>query len=418
MGTIHICGGNTLCGEVDIQGSKNGALPILAASILIKGRTILKNCPEITDVDHMLQLLEAVGCGVKRFYHTIEIDATSLDDVELPHEHANAMRSSVILLGALLAREKEAYICYPGGCLIGKRPIDIHIAALEQMGIEFCIGDNCIHAESASKKAVNTTIHLKFPSVGATENVILYGVLSNQVWTVCGCATEPEIVELCCFLNKAGAKIGGVGTNCITIEGVACLHEVCYRIMPDRIVAGTYLMAGAMTGGLVVLNQAPVMQMQSVFKTLQEMGADLAIAKDWVCLNGENAVKSLRYVKTDIYPDFPTDLQSACLVACCVAEGCSIIEETIFENRFQIATQLRDMGADIHILDRRAVVCGVKRLNGRDVYATELRGGAALVLAGLVACGDTYVHHDEYIKRGYENICRDLRALGAKIGEE
>ena len=416
MSTIHVCGGNTLCGEVDIQGSKNAALPVMAASLLIKGKTVLKNCPMITDVEHMQKLLEAVGCRITKSYQTIEIDASDICATSFPTEHANVMRSSVVLIGALLGRMGEISICYPGGCVIGKRPIDFHLDILGQMGVEFSDKNGCIAAKAG--KAENKKVMLPFPSVGATENAILYAAVSGCAYQISGCAREPEIIELCEFLNQAGAKIAGAGTSVITILGVKKLSEIYYRIMPDRIVAGTYLLAGAMTRGLVVLNQAPCDYLSSVFEVLGEMGADLAIAKDWVCLNGENACKPVRYVKTEVYPGFPTDMQSMFMAALSISQGCSILEETIFENRFRVVDELKKMGADIHVIGRRAMVCGVKKLQGAVVEAKELRGGAALLLAGLSADGDTYIKNDVFIRRGYENIVRDLKLLGAKIEEE
>lgn len=416
MNTIHVCGGNTLCGEVDIQGSKNSALPILAASLLVKGRTVLKNCPQISDVDHMLKLLESVGCKIERNRNTIEIDATDISNTAFPTEHANVMRSSVVLIGALLGRIGEISICYPGGCVIGKRPIDMHLDILRQMGVNISDDAECIYAQAT--KTDGREVKLAFPSVGATENAVMYAVLSDCAFRIKGCAKEPEIIELCKFLNRAGAKITGAGTSEITVCGVQSLCETCYRIMPDRIVAGTYLLAGAMTRGLVVLNQAPTDHLSKVFELLNTMGADLAVAKDWVCINGENATRPVRLVKTEVYPGFPTDLQSVFMSAFCIADGCSILEENIFENRFQTVSEFLKMGADIHVMGNRAMICGVKQLKGTTVEAKELRGGAALVLAGLVADGDTYVKNDFFIKRGYENICRDLKLLGAKINEE
>lgn len=416
MSTIHVCGGNTLCGEVDIQGSKNAVLPVMAASLLIKGKTVLKNCPVITDVEHMQKLLEAVGCRITKSGRTMEIDASDICATSFPTEHANVMRSSVVLIGALLGRMGEISICYPGGCVIGKRPIDFHLDILGQMGVEFSEENGCIAARAG--KSENRKVMLPFPSVGATENAILYAAASGCAYQISGCAREPEIIELCEFLNRSGARIAGAGTSVITIIGVKKLSEICYRIMPDRIVAGTYLLAGAMTRGLVVLNQAPCDYLSGVFEVLGEMGADLAIAKDWVCLNGENANRSVRYIKTEVYPGFPTDMQSMFMAALSISQGCSILEETIFENRFQVVDELKKMGADIHVIGRRAMVCGVKKLRGTVVEAKELRGGAALLLAALSADGDTYIKNDVFIRRGYENIVRDLKLLGAKIEEE
>lgn len=416
MDAISICGGNALCGEVNIQGSKNGTLPLLAASILVKGKTVLENCPMITDVDHMIKLLEYAGCKVTRNRRSVEIDASSIRRTDFPSEHTGVMRSSVMLLGAMLGRCGEISTYYPGGCVIGERPIDMHIDALSRLGVVF--SDSASKVEAKAAKMAGGIVKLSFPSVGATENVILASVLAEGTTVIEGCAREPEIVELCNFLNRAGAKISGAGESRICIEGVQALREICYRIMPDRIVAGTYLLAGVMTKGIVVLNQAPVDQMQELFRILQLMGADLAIADQWVCLNGEHAHQAVARVKTSVYPGFPTDLQSAFMAAFTLADGCSIIEETIFESRFKIVSQLTKMGADIHVMGNRAMICGVPSLTGCRVEAVELRGGAALVLAGLAATGTTVVENKRFIDRGYENICRDLKALGAKISDE
>lgn len=416
MDAIHICGGNTLCGEVSIQGSKNGTLPLLAASVLVRGKTVLKNCPRITDVEHMIKLLEYAGCKVVRNKRTLEIDASQLSKTDFPAEHTGVMRSSIMLLGAMLGRTGEISTFYPGGCVIGERPIDMHIDALMQMGVTFT--DKDLKVEAHAKKIHGGKVKLAFPSVGATENVILAAVLADGETVIEGCAREPEIVELCSFLKCAGADITGAGENVIRIKGVEKLQEICYRIMPDRIVAGTYLLAGVMTKGIVVLDQAPVDQMQELFRILQLMGADLVIADQWVCLNGESARKAVSMIKTSVYPGFPTDLQSAFMAALSIADGCSIIEENIFESRFKIVSELEKMGADIHVIGNRAMICGVSSLKGCHVNAEELRGGAALVLAGLAASGVTVVENKHFIDRGYEDICRDLKALGAKISDE
>lgn len=413
MDAIQICGGNTLCGEVDIQGSKNGTLPLLAASLLVKGKTVLENCPKITDVEHMLKLLEYAGCKITRTKRSVEIDASDIQRTDFPSEHTGVMRSSIMLLGAMLGRMGEVSTYYPGGCVIGERPIDMHMKALTRLGVQFT--DSEIKVEAAAQNMCGGRVKLEFPSVGATENLILASVLVKGTTIIEGCAKEPEIVELCHFLNCAGAKISGAGESRIVIEGVTGLQEICYRVMPDRIVAGTYLLAGVMTKGIIVLNQAPVEQMQELFRILQRMGADLAIANNWVCMNGEHATKAVTKLTTSVYPGFPTDLQSAFMAALTLADGCSMIEETIFENRFKIVPQLQQMGADIHVIGSRAMICGVPSLTGCVVEAMELRGGAALVLAGLAASGTTVVENRHFIDRGYEDICRDLKALGAKI---
>lgn len=413
MKSIDITGGNTLCGEVSIQGSKNAALPLLAASVLIKGVSVIHNCPEITDIFYMIKILESIGCKAKLAGHCLQIDATDITSTNLPEEYVKVMRSSFIFVGAMLARTKEVSIHYPGGCVIGDRPIDMHLDALEKMGVEFREKDETIYANTRQLKG--SEIFLPFPSVGATQNIIMASVLAKGTTLIKGAAKEPEVTELCKFLAQAGARIYGIGTETLEIEGVSFLREVEFTVVPDRIVAGTYLLAGAATRGAVLLENAPVGQMDSLLCMLKNLGAKIHIEKDSIFLNGEEADKPVPYMETKVYPGYPTDLQSPLMAVLTRAEGISVIRENIFENRFRASSELNRMGAKIFIKDNQALIYGVKQLKGAEVKAEELRGGAALVIAGLMAQGQTKVAGLSYIERGYEDIVRDLKCLGAKI---
>ncbi|MCM1160655.1 MAG: UDP-N-acetylglucosamine 1-carboxyvinyltransferase [Roseburia sp.] len=413
MKSIDITGGNTLCGEVSIQGSKNAALPLLAASVLIKGVSVIHNCPRITDIFSMIKILESIGCKVRFTGHSLEIDAKDINSTALPEEYVKVMRSSIIFIGAMLAREKEVSIHYPGGCVIGNRPIDMHLGALEKLGVEFSEEGENIRA--SARKLAGSEIVLPFPSVGATQNVILASVLAEGITIIKGAAKEPEVTEVCRFLQNAGARIHGIGTETLEIEGVKSLEETEFTVVPDRIVAGTYLLAGAATRGAVLLENAPVEQMDSLFLMLRNMGAKIHIEKDHVFLNGEEADKSIPFMETRVYPGFPTDLQSPLMAVLSKADGISVIRETIFENRFRVAKELNRMGARIFLKENQALIYGVEKLKGMEVAAEELRGGAALIIAGLLAEGRTKVAGLSYIERGYEDIVRDFKCLGAKI---
>ncbi|MBQ7065339.1 MAG: UDP-N-acetylglucosamine 1-carboxyvinyltransferase [Lachnospiraceae bacterium] len=413
MKSINIIGGNTLCGEVSIQGSKNAALPLLAATVLIKGVSVIHNCPRITDIFHMIKILESIGCKVLFTGNCLKVDATDITNTALPEEYAKLMRSSFIFAGALLARKKEVSIHYPGGCVIGKRPIDIHLDAFSKMGAQFVEKNETIYANA--KKLTGEEILLSFPSVGATQNIVMASVLAEGNTIIRGAAKEPEVTELCSFLVKAGAKIQGIGTEILKIEGVPCLQEVEYKVVPDRIVAGTYLLAAVATKGAVFLENAPVDHMNSLLLMLKNIGAKIHLEGNNIFINGEGANKSVPYLETEVYPGYPTDLQSPLMAVLSRAEGISVIRENIFENRFRISGQLNRMGAKIFVKDNHALIYGVEKLKGMEVTAEELRGGAALIIAGLMAEGSTKVAGLSYIERGYEDIVRDLKCLGAKI---
>lgn len=413
MDCIEIIGGRPLHGEVSVQGSKNGALPILAGAVLHKGITVLHNCPKILDVMYMIQILQELGCQVWWQESSLYIDASRLSASHVSAELGEKMRSSVILMGSLLGRVGEAWIPYPGGCVIGARPVDIHIDALQKMQVYVEESEGLLHVRTEGIKG--DRVRFKYPSVGATENIILAAVLGEGVTEIQGGAIEPEIIELCGFLNSKGAKIDITGDYLIRIEGVSELLDSEYKLMPDRIVAGTYLMAAVATRGCISLRNVPVGQLTEVLKILQQMGAWIEYDKAILKIDASRADIPVKILETMPYPGFPTDLQSPLMAALCLANGRSHIIESVFEARFKAAGQLNRMGARITIDGQEAIIDGVAALKGVQVIAPELRGGAALVIAGLAAEGQTQVLSSHFIDRGYEDISRDFRLLGADI---
>lgn len=412
MDAIQIYGGNCLMGETRIQGSKNAALPILAAALLIDGTCEIDNCPMISDVSHMLRLMESLGCVITRNGHSIKVNAGQLCMCDMPPDSVSVMRSSIMLLGALLARVGIVSMRYPGGCVIGQRPIDLHLQSLRKMGVVIEESEDGFVAETKGL----TGAHIRFPfvSVGATENIVLAAVLAKGDTIIENAAMEPEIYALCDFLKEAGAKIEGAGTDRIIIHGVERLYETAYHVPADRIVAGTYLAACLCSGGEIFLKEAPYTQMTAVIEAAAGMGAEIHESTEGIQITCSKRRNMLSRLKTDSYPGFPTDLQSAFLVAMTLAEGSGIIEETIFENRFRIVPELKKMGAEITYRGNMLFVEGIKELKGTLLTAKELRGGAALVLAGSAAAGMSIVKNRQYIERGYENICQDLTALGVE----
>ena len=410
MECMEICGGRPLNGEVMIQGSKNAALPILAGMIRHKGTTVLHNCPKISDVTHMIKILGELGCTVSWDGNSLCVDAKDVKRARVPAELGGKMRCSIIFLGALLGRMGNARIPYPGGCTIGARPIDMHMSALHQMKAE--IQEEQEYLTGSCAGLFGSRIVLRYPSVGATENIILAAVLAEGVTEIRGAAAEPEIMELCRFLNDKGARIHGAGTEHIQIEGVKELSDSEYDLMPDRIVAGTYLMAAIATRGRCLLRKAPQEQLENVIAVAEKMGAVVSKKTEGLLVDGRKAEKCLPLLCTAPHPGFPTDLQSQVMTALCVAKGESRIRESVFEARFRTARELARMGADIQIVGQEAKIRG-SMLHGAKVRAPELRGGAALVVAGAAAEGRTWISDCHYIGRGYENICRDMRNLGA-----
>lgn len=415
MDSINVYGGVRLQGRVRIQGSKNAALPVLAATILTEGENYIHNCPKISDVYAMQQLLKSIGCSVRQRLNCLVIDATEVMRYSLPAEAVKGMRSSLCMLGALLSRNHEVVMEYPGGCVIGARPIDMHLKALEAMGACFEESAGIIHG---SVKSGFHGAKIAFPkvSVGATENVILAAVLAEGSTFISGAAREPEIEALCAYLCACGARIEGAGTDTIIIHGVKRLKGTDFRIPADRIVAGTYLFAVLSAGGCVWMEDAPYEHMEAVLELAGALGAGYQTFEEGMYVQSCGILKPVEYVRTDVYPGFPTDLQSVALAALVKMPGRCLIEETIFENRFHVVEPLQSMGADIEIVDARHLyVNGSTVLHGKNVEAKELRGGAALVVAGLAAEGMTTITGCRYIMRGYENICRDLRELGVRI---
>lgn len=412
---IRIEGKNPLHGSVRVQGSKNAALPILAACLLIPGRCIIRNCPVITDVNYMLRLLECAGCLVEQDGNTVMIDATNIREYRLPGKYVRKMRSSIILMGAMLGRIHEVGIEYPGGCVIGERPIDLHLKGLSLLGADISVDGNYIYAGAKSLKGAK--IVFPFSSVGATQNIILASVLAESETYIENAAREPEIDALCDFLKTAGADIEGIGTSVLRIRGVKSLHPVSFEIIPDRIVAGTYLFAAMAAKGSVCLKEAPIEHLESVLQVIRTMGSDICVREEQreIELCCEKGMRNIPFVKTEIYPGFPTDLQSLLLVAAVTAGGELVLEESIFDGRFKIVEELRRMGAIIRSNGNQVVIHGGIELSGRNVIARELRGGAALVAAGVAATGMTTVVGTCYINRGYEDIVRDFKMLGANI---
>lgn len=412
MSSYIIQGKTKLEGEVKISGSKNASLPILAASLLNAGITKLYNVPNIHDTQKMIEILELLGCKIKKKDNKITIDSSNIKRHEIPEHLMREMRSSVVLAGSLLGRYREAMFSYPGGCDIGARPIDLHLKAFEKLGIN--IIENYGKIECKCDKIIGTKIDLDFPSVGATENTILAACLADGVTTISNAAREPEIIDLQNFLNKMGAKIKGAGTNVIEIVGVKKLKDVNYNVMLDRIEAGTFLVAGAVTGGNIRINNLSSNCIEPIINKLEEANCKIKIEKNAIELQAPKRLKAVD-IKTMPYPGFPTDMQSVFGTAMTVAKGTSVIVENIFENRYKYTQELIRMGAKITIEGRTAIIKGIKRLQGTTVKATDLRGGAALVVAGLAAQGVTEVEEIHYILRGYEKFEQKLSKLGAKI---
>ena len=412
MASYIIKGGEKLEGIVKISGSKNAALPILAATVLNVGKTTLYNVPNIQDTQMMFKILETLGGKVEKKNNKIIIDTSKINKFEIPEELMHKMRSSVILAGALLGRYKKAIFSYPGGCDIGSRPIDLHLRSFEKLGIN--VVQNYGNIICDAEKIKGEKIDLDFPSVGATENAILASVLAEGTTTITNAAREPEIIDLQNFLNKMGAKIIGAGTNEIQITGVKKLKDISYNIMPDRIETGTFLCLAVATKGNLILENTNAEHITPVITKLQEAECKIEIEKNKIKINSNKKIKALD-IKTMPYPGFPTDMQSVFSAMLTTAKGTSIIVENIFENRFKYTQELNKMGAKITVEGKSAIIRGVRKIYGANVKATDLRGGAALVLAGLSAKGITKVENIEYILRGYENFDKKLRNINANI---
>lgn len=412
MISYKIEGGKKLEGKVYISGSKNSSLPIIAATILNAGTTTLYNVPNIKDTQMMFEILDKIGGKVTKKNNKIIIDTSKVEKFEIPEDLMRQMRSSVILAGAIIGKYKHATFSYPGGCDIGARPIDLHLKGFEKLGIN--ITKNYGNIICKCDKIIGAKIDLDFPSVGATENIILASCLAEGTTTINNCAREPEIVDLQNFLNRMGAKIKGAGTDIIEIQGVKRLSEVSYNIMPDRIEAGTFLACGAITGGNIELNNVIPEHIEPLIHKLEEANCKLDVGKNCIKIAAPKRLKAVD-VKTMPYPGFPTDLQSIYTAVMSTAKGTSIIVENIFESRYKYVQELVRMGARITIEGKTAIIKGTKRIHGATVKATDLRGGAALIVEALIAKGTTEIQDIQYILRGYEKIEKKLTDIGAKI---
>ena len=412
MSEYIIKGGKKIEGEVDISGSKNASLPIIAACVLNGGKSTLYNVPKIHDTEMMFEILKRLGGSVEKKKNKVIIDTSKIEKYEIPEELMRQMRSSVILVGGLLGRYRKAVFSYPGGCDIGARPIELHLKVFEKLGIN--INKNYGNIECFCDKIMGEKIDLDCPSVGATENAILASCLAEGTTIINNAAREPEIVDLQNFLNKMGAKIKGAGTSHIEIEGVKQLKDVSYNIMPDRIETGTFLCLAAINRTNLIVKDAKAEHITPVIDKLEEMGCKLKIEKNQIEINSPKKLKTVD-IKTMPYPGFPTDMQSVFATMLTTVKGTSVIVENIFESRYKYTQELVRMGAKITTEGKTAIIKGVRKLYGTTVKATDLRGGAALVVAGTAAKGITKVENIEYILRGYEDFSKKLEKIGVDI---
>lgn len=408
-----INGGTRLFGEVPITGAKNSVLPILAATVINGKENIVSNIPNLKDVDVMIKILTSLGAKAELDGDVLTIDSRLINNTSLPEELVREMRSSIIFMGALLARFGEAILSYPGGCEIGPRPIDLHLKSLRQMGATIIESHGFLYCKTNG--LTGSDIQLDYPSVGATENIMLAAVTAKGTTIIRNAAREPEIIDLQDYLNKAGCRVKGAGSSIIVIEGVQELQACEHRIIPDRIVAGTFMVAAAITNGEVVLKNIVVDHLQSIIAKIKETGTKIIIDKDDMKIIGPEKINPIEMLQTLPFPGFPTDMQAQFMALLSIASGTSIINETVFENRFKHAEELTRMGANIKTFGNVAVIKGVNELTGAKVFAKDLRGGAALILAGLAAKGVTEVENIYHVNRGYENLYLSLQNLGANI---
>ncbi|HZK41285.1 MAG TPA: UDP-N-acetylglucosamine 1-carboxyvinyltransferase [Atribacterota bacterium] len=410
---LIISGGNRLQGTVKIDGAKNSALSIMAATLLTKDVCILRNVPRLTDVETMSDVIRKLGINVEwKENNSLYIDSDNFNNYEAPYELVKMMRGSILVMGPLLARLKRAKISLPGGCAIGARPVDYHLKGFEALGAQVEVEKGYIEAKVDTLKGAE--IYLDFPSLGATENIMMAACLAEGLTKIENAAKDPEVVELGHFLNKMGAKVKGLGTDLIEIEGVKKLHGVDYTIIPDRIEAGTYMIAAAITGGDVLIEKVDPLLLKPLIVKLEEVGVRIELEKNLIKVTGPDRVKAVD-IKTLPFPGFPTDMQPQFMALSCVAKGTSVIIETVFEKRFTHIGDLIRMGADIKVEGHSAIIKGVKKLSAAPVMASDLRGGAALVLAGLVAEGTTELSRIYHLDRGYVNLEEKLTSLGADI---
>ncbi len=416
MEKLIIQGGKKLNGEIIVSGAKNAALPIMAGTLLTAHPVLISNVPHLKDITTMMELLGRLGATlIVDEKMSVQIDTSSVHNVQAPYELVKTMRASIVVLGPLLARFGAAEVSLPGGCAIGTRPVDLHIKALQQMGAEISIENGYIKSRTIGKKLKGAMIQFDIVTVTGTENIMMAATLAEGRTVIKNAAKEPEVEDLAKFLNHLGANITGAGTSTIVIEGVDALKGGEYPILPDRIEAGTYLTAAALTQGRVRLKRIDYRLMKSVLETFEAAGAELTYGEDWIELDMHGERPRAVNINTAPYPDFPTDMQAQIMAMNAVAVGTSAVTETIFENRFMHVQELVRMGADIQLQGNTAICTGVPHLTGAPVMATDLRASASLILAGLVAQGETIVERIYHVDRGYERIEEKLSQLGAHI---
>lgn len=414
MAGIRINGGKKISGSVSLHGAKNSILPILAATVLIAGKSIIHNCPDLSDVEAAVKILNHLGAVVTKENNTIIVDCSNLSGYNVPDELMREMRSSIVFLGAIASRMGKTSLSSPGGCELGPRPIDLHLSALSEMGLIIDEAHGLLNCSSASG-LVGANIHLSFPSVGATENIILAGVLAKGITVIHGAAKEPEISDLADFLNRAGANIQGAGSDTVIICGTDSLHSTEHTVIPDRIEAATYMAAAAVTGGKITIYNAIPAHLIPVMSVFKAAGCELTVQQKEITLLAPARLKRVPVIRTMPHPGFPTDAGSPLMAMLTLADGSSMFVENIFENRFRIVDELKRFGAKIYTNGRVAVIEGVKSLSAANVECTDLRGGAALVIAALAANGITEISKTHHLYRGYEKLTETLNSLGAVI---
>ncbi|MBQ6847348.1 MAG: UDP-N-acetylglucosamine 1-carboxyvinyltransferase [Clostridia bacterium] len=414
MKKIIIKGGKRLEGEIDLQGAKNSVLPISAATLLCSKKSTLHNCPNIADVDTSVRILTALGCDCKRENKSLTVDPSNVNGYEIPDNLMREMRSSVVFLGAVLGKFGKAVISSPGGCELGPRPIDLHLSALRKMGVTITEEHGLLYCE-AKEGIKGTEIALGFPSVGATENIILAAVLGQGLTVIHNAAKEPEISDLADFLNSAGARIYGGGSDTVYIHGVKKLTSSEHSIIPDRIVAATYMSCAAVTGGSITLNGAMPSHITSVLSVFADSDCDVTVRGKSLRINAKKRLSRVPTIRSLVYPGFPTDAGPLIIAMLCKAKGTSVFVENIFENRFSFVDELKRLGAKIETQGKTAIIEGVENLSGASCKCTDLRGGAALITAGLCAKGETVIDQIHHIERGYDDIVGTLKLVGADI---
>ncbi len=414
MSCIVVNGGHKLNGSLELHGAKNSVLPILAGTVLCKGISVIHNCPLLSDVEAAVKILEHLGAEVQREGHTVRVNAAQLTRQDIPDELMREMRSSIVFLGAIAGRTGQAILSSPGGCELGPRPIDLHLSSLRELGMEIEESHGIIYCR-CEKGIRGCDITLSFPSVGATENIMLAAVTGEGTTRILNAAREPEISDLADFLNRSGALIHGAGSDTIEIIGVSSLHGTEHTVIPDRIEAATYLTAAAVTGGQIFLVNAIPAHLTPIMSVLKAAGCEIQVNHRTVCLTAPVRLKRVPVIRTMPYPGFPTDAGSPLMAMLSLAEGSSMFVENIFENRFRIVDELKRLGAKIYTNGRVAVIEGVRSLLGAPVECTDLRGGAALVVAALAADGTTEIGKVGHIDRGYESFVEHLSRLGAEI---